>query len=226
MPSPQGLDEVNSVPSTPSAEPRRTHRQRAYGVIRRNILLGRLEEGAKINECELAAQFGMSRIPVREALLCLHGEGLISKSGNRGLKVAEMSPEEVRSQVEFRSIVECAAVRLACTRIKPDLIERLQELVEEQEVLVHAKDWQAFRESDVVFHHLLLKASENSFMAQLSGSPALGAIFSPKNSIDMSTVEGHRKILAAVRNGAADEAEKLIYEHIAMQPYESRHQPL
>jgi len=194
-----------------------THRERAYGVIRREICLGRMERGSKVNERVLAEKLGMSRMPVREALLCLYGEGLIAMSGSRGMKVAEMTPEEARQQIEFRAVIECAAVQMAAERITPAEIKRLQEILDEQEVLVYANDKQAFHESDVTFHHLILKAAGNTFIAQMAGSLAMGATYSSQtvNEVEyLSVVHNHRRILEAVRRGLGEEAKGLMYEHV------------
>jgi DNA-binding GntR family transcriptional regulator len=189
-----------------------SHRDRAYGVIRRSILLGHMKRGSRVNERVLAEQLGISRVPVREALLCLHGEGLIRKS-KRGLQVTKLSPEESAYQIEFRAIVECAAVRLAAQRITPPEIERLREIVAQQEVLENAKDTQAFRESDLLYHQLLLKASRNPFIMRLSGTLGMGLVVGGVEPNE-TTVEMHALILEAVANGDADEAERLLHRHV------------
>jgi DNA-binding GntR family transcriptional regulator len=210
--------ETNLVSSDTLEVPKPSHRERAYGVIRREICLGRIKHGTKINERVLAERLGMSRMPVREALLCLHGEGLVAISGNRGMKVAEMTPEEARQQVEFRTVIECAALEMACERITSAQIERLEDLLLEQEVLVNAKDWQAFRESDLTFHHLLLSAAGNKFISQMSGSLAMGSTYSPQVANDLSIVHSHRRILEAVRLGLIEDAKRLMHEHITGGP--------
>jgi len=199
-----------------ASEAKASQRDLAYGVIRRAILLGHTKHGTRINERVLAEKLGISRVPVREALLCLHGEGLLRKS-KRGLEVTKLSPEEVLYQVEFRAIIECAAVRLAAERITPQEIQRLREVIAHQEILLHAKDLEAFVESDLTFHQLLLKATNNPFLIRMSGSLALGSIVT--RTSNAGVVEGHRRILEAVAGGRVDEAEDLMYAHIVSGPY-------
>jgi DNA-binding GntR family transcriptional regulator len=215
---PQSMDVIGTGRLMPEGPPKRkiSQRELAYGVIRRSILLGHHKHGTRINERVLAEKLGISRVPVREALLCLHGEGLIRKS-KRGLEVTKLSPEEILYQVEFRAIMECAAVRLAAERITAPEIERIQEVIAQQEILEHAKDLEAFRESDLVFHQLILKASKNPFMIRLTGSLAMGSVLGEVQH--GGVVEGHRRILEAIRRGEADEAEALMYEHITKGPY-------
>jgi DNA-binding GntR family transcriptional regulator len=192
-----------------------SQRDLAYGVLRRAILLGHTKHGTRINERIVAEKLGISRVPVREALLCLHGEGLISKS-KRGLQVTELSAEEVSYQQEFRAIIECAAVRLAAGRITDGELERLRELVDQQRILELAREHDAFRESDLMFHQLLLKATHNPFLIRLSGSLALGPIMGQVEHGGVA--ESHRRILDAVSRGDADEAEDLMYEHVTRGP--------
>jgi DNA-binding GntR family transcriptional regulator len=137
---------------------------------------------------------------------------LIRKS-KRGLQVVKLTPEETAYQMEFRAIVECAAVRLVAERITPVEIERLREVVVEQEVLLNSQDFQALYESDLHFHQLLLKASRNPFIYRLSA--ALGMSFSAANAtVSSVAIRTHASLLDAVGTGDADGAEKLMYEHI------------
>ncbi|MCC6241128.1 MAG: GntR family transcriptional regulator [Phycisphaerales bacterium] len=206
------IDQSTVPPDAKSRKIKSSHRDRAYGVIRRSILLGHLKRGVRVNERVLAEQLGISRMPVREALLCLHGEGLIRKS-KCGLQVTKLTPQETGYQKEFRAIVECAAVRLAGQRITPAEIERLREVIAEQEILETAKDMQAFGESDLLFHQLLLKASRNPFLTRLSGTLGMGLVVGGSEPCK-ATVEMHAQILDAVAKGDADEAEKQMYKHV------------
>jgi len=198
--------------SKPPADAKASQRDLAYGVIRRAILLGQTKHGTRVNERVLAEKLGISRVPVREALLCLHGEGLISKS-RRGLEVTKLSPDEVLHQIEFRAIIECAAVRLAAERITPPEIERLREVVAQQAILERAKDVEAFCESDLAFHQLILRATNNPFIIRLSGTLALGSVIAGKKNDGVT--EGHRQILEALARRDADRAEELMYDHVA-----------
>lgn len=204
-----------SSKSKRATQAKASQRDLAYGVIRRAILLGQTKRGTRVNERVLAEKLGISRVPVREALLCLHGEGLISKS-RRGLEVTKLSPDEVEYQIEFRSIVECAAVRLAAERITSAEIDRMRELLAQQAILERARDVEAFCESDLTFHQLILRATKNPFIIRLAGSLAMGSVFAGKKlDKNEGVTEGHRQILEALAKKDADLAERLMYHHIA-----------
>lgn len=196
---------------TSTRKRRSSQRDLAYGVLRRSILLGQTKHGTRINERVVAEKLGISRVPVREALLCLHGEGLVQRS-RRGLEVRNLSTEDVGYQAEFRAIIECAAVRLASERITPDEINRLGELVDQQEILCRSDDMDAFVESDLAFHQLILRATRNPFISRIAAMLAMGAHFT--DASNESTARNHRRILDAIAAGDAERAAELTYEHV------------
>lgn len=189
-----------------------SHRDLAFEVLRRSIVLGDTKSGTRINERVVAEKLGISRVPVREAMLCLHGEGLLSKS-KCGLEVTRVPPEDVPHQIEFRAIIECAATRLAAQRITPDEVARLQEEISRQAVLHHDEDWRAMRESDLLFHQLILRATNNPFLARLSGTLALGLVYAGYGDEQRIDV-GHRAILEAISDGDGELAARHMYEHV------------
>jgi len=87
--------------------------------LRRAIFSGELVSGMQLRQDELAARFGTSRIPVREALRQLETEGLVKLQQNRGAIVASLSLDEVLEMLDIRIALECRALRLAV----PNMVE-------------------------------------------------------------------------------------------------------
>src|SRR5512140_2892556 len=81
--------------------------------LREQITNGELHEGEQLRQDAIAKEFQVSRIPVREALLHLEAEGLITTVANRGAVVSALSPEEIEELFDIRSVLECHALRLA-----------------------------------------------------------------------------------------------------------------
>ncbi|NTG32083.1 GntR family transcriptional regulator, partial [Agrobacterium rhizogenes] len=81
--------------------------------LREAILTGAYEEGQQLRQDELAEQFGTSRIPVREALRQLEGEGLVELHANKGAVVKGSSVEDVLEMLDIRIALECRALKLA-----------------------------------------------------------------------------------------------------------------
>src|SRR3954451_3222677 len=154
--------------------------------IRAAIVTGKLTEGGRLSpERELAEQFGVSRVTVRDALRSLEAMGLIEvKVGARGgafvtaptgSKVAQtmsdmmlmsvMSPEDI---VEARLIVELGTVTLACARVTPDDLAALRELCEQGRATLKAGTYT--RELSWDFHSRLSKAAHNGAVGGLTQS--------------------------------------------------------
>jgi DNA-binding GntR family transcriptional regulator len=99
----------------------------ATELIRQAIVDGRLPPGRRLKEEELARELGISRTPVREALLMLHAEGLVDAAPNRGAAVRSHSVEDLDDLYQLRAVLEGYATRRAATRLGDDAIAGLRE---------------------------------------------------------------------------------------------------
>jgi DNA-binding GntR family transcriptional regulator len=86
-------------------------REKAYGILRDQIVDGQLSPGRKLVEAPLCAAFGISRTPLREALLRLEREGLVCSDHDKGYAVATLSEGEARETYPILSALECLALR-------------------------------------------------------------------------------------------------------------------
>ncbi len=101
-----------------------------YQHIRGMILSGELASGADVNIRDLSKRLEVSTIPVREALVRLNADGLVTANRNHRATVVRFSKEEMLSALEYRILVEVSAARLACERIEDAQVEALRELSE------------------------------------------------------------------------------------------------
>src|SRR3954454_9399652 len=99
----------------------------ATELIRDAIIEGRLEPGRRLKEEELARELGISRTPVREALLVLQAEDLVVATPNRGATVRIHDAKDLDDLYELRSLLEGHAARRAAERATPEQIELLRE---------------------------------------------------------------------------------------------------
>lgn len=107
-----------------SDEAQSSAQQRAYGYIRDRILQGTIQGGDKLNPAEIAKILGISRMPVREALVQLDVEGLVTNRLNRGAIVTPLDPADVEELFEMRAALESIAARYAAINCNDnDLIE-------------------------------------------------------------------------------------------------------
>lgn len=115
-----------AAPPSPTASARRADSvERVYRAVTRRAVDWRFAPGARINEVALAAELGVSRTPVREALNRLARDGFVHFVPNRGFVARDLGPELVRDLYELRAAIEVAAVRLACERAGDEAIARL-----------------------------------------------------------------------------------------------------
>jgi DNA-binding GntR family transcriptional regulator len=190
-----------------------------YGVIRERILTGALPRGARVHQEDVAADLGVSRTPVREALRRLAAEGLIEMRTNRGARVTDLEPDDMRQPYEARLVVEPGAARLAAQREPPET-RRMRRAVDAQRRAIPdvPRTFAANRE----FHIALAEASGNVFLLQfieLLWVSRIGeAIYehqaeSPQRmSLD---ADEHEQILDAIEARDARRAESLTRRHIA-----------
>jgi DNA-binding GntR family transcriptional regulator len=114
---------VTSIPEPLSVQ-RST--DRLYERVKAMVTAYRLRPGERINEVELARQFGVSRTPLREALNRLASEGFLSATANRGYHIRPLDPHGVLILYEYRAVVEVGALRLSCERASDEALAELE----------------------------------------------------------------------------------------------------
>ena len=150
--------------------PRGSASDRAYHFAKSAILARRYAPQELLSEGELAEAVGVSRTPVREALLRLQAEGLVQLLPKRGALVLAVTPSEVADVLETRRLVETFAIRRAITAHVPDLVDRLRVLLEGMRAALRARDAGAYVEADRDFHDEIVRATGNQILITLYGS--------------------------------------------------------
>jgi GntR family transcriptional regulator, gluconate operon transcriptional repressor len=140
----------------PGVAPRRALWETIVEPMRRAIILGELPPGLHLEEPALARKFGVSRIPVREAIVRLQHEGLIRAEPRRGAFVVGMSETDVGDLYEFRLLLETSAIRRAAARIEDVGVARLGGLVDQMAEAVGRGQTQNMVAPDVEFHRAIV----------------------------------------------------------------------
>ena len=140
----------------------------AYAVLKRRILTNELPAGEMIDDREIALELGMSRTPVREALLLLQREGFVEMAPRRGIRVLAISLEKMREIYEIISGLELMAVDLLaqCKPSRGDLAP-LQDAVDDMRAATEAGDMKSWLDADERFHRGLFHLCGNSRLAEL-----------------------------------------------------------
>jgi DNA-binding GntR family transcriptional regulator len=123
----------------------RTVGDMVYGVLREGILTGALAPGEWLRQDALATQLGVSRIPIRSALLQLESEGLIRVDPYRGATVIKLTTAEMREIYELRKVLETHALRKTIDHMTPERIERLAALARELNDITDGEEFLAKR---------------------------------------------------------------------------------
>lgn len=145
--------------SAPSAS------ERVYDRLKSRILDGTLPGGQFLTEGEVAADVGVSRTPVREALLRLEVEGLVALYPKKGALVIPVSAQEARDVVEARSVIEEWAAARAWER-RDGLPERLVPQLEAMKTARREGAVHAFSEADRTFHEVIVAAAGNAILTR------------------------------------------------------------
>jgi len=130
------------------------------------IQSGTLLPGDAIDEAGLASQHGVSRTPIREAMLQLQAQGLLTSLSRGGMVVAKMDLQQLLSLWELLAEMEGVAARLACQRMNPDELLAIAKAHEQGRVAVELDDMAAWQESNLGFHELIYRATRNPYLRQ------------------------------------------------------------
>lgn len=123
--------------------------------LRRRIVDGEFKAGFQLRQDALAAEFGVSRIPVREALMQLEAEGLVKIHPHRGAIVSELSTEEVQELFELRTLLEPRLLKASARHLTKDDYARLNQILKEYSSELRAKHVSRWGELNTEFHMVL-----------------------------------------------------------------------
>ena len=130
------------------------------------IATGELEPGDAIDDAALASQHKVSRTPVREALLQLQAQGVLSSTPRGGYIVAKMNLQQLLSLWELLAELEGVAVRLACERMTHDEIKALVKQHRSSQKLAKNDDIEGWQEANLKFHEIIYEGARNPFLRQ------------------------------------------------------------
>lgn len=193
---------------------------RVYAHVKQAVLDRRYEGGMLLTEGELADAVGVSRTPVREALLRLQAEGLLKLYPKKGALVLPVSAQEITDVVETRLLVEEHAVRKAASAPPAGLIERLEELLDRNRTEAEAGELAAAAVSDRCFHAEIVRSTGNVILVQLydqlrDRQLRMGvAVMHAHPERATKNVPEHAEILEAIRAGDAAAAAEAVRRHV------------
>ena len=182
--------------------------------IREAIVQGDLKLGEQVSEAQLALRMGVSKTPVREALVRLKGEGLVEIHPQRGTFVFRPSAEEVAHLCRFRALVETEALRDAMENQRGTLLKGLKKCVKEMKVAEPAKDLAELARIDMAFHWHLFDACSSHYVRSAYELLRYQLIALRYRSPISNAVKSHQILIDAIGDGDSSAACGLLREHI------------
>jgi DNA-binding GntR family transcriptional regulator len=183
--------------------------------LRVRIAEGMWTPGTRLVERDLAEEFGVSRVPVREALRALEGEGFVELLPRRGAVVRNLTRSVVADLFDIRQVLEALAARLVAERIDDEGLAELGAVVEDGRRAVDADDHAWAGAANTAFHETLLR---------LAGNDSLRALLEPltgrlrwlfRQSTDLRRVQAeHEQLLAALAMRDAELAAAVALAHV------------
>lgn len=192
----------------------------ATEVIREAILDGRLPPGRRLKEEELAQELGISRTPVREALLMLQAEGLVDASPNRGATVRSHSVEDLTDLYQLRALLEGYAARRAATRLSEEAIAELRESCDRFDVLIRdGAEMRVLVKENLVFHQAILESAGSArlgtMVRQVVELPLVYRSYAwYSREQQQISAHYHSQITRALESRDSERAELVMKEHI------------
>ena len=193
---------------------------RVFRILRENILSGKYAPDEELKEKTIGEELGVSRTPVREALMQLELEGLVKNIPNKGAVVVGVSEQDVEDIYEIRIRTEGLAARLCAEKITDEELEELEQCMALQEYYLKKQDSaKEMGELDGEFHRIIFAASKSrplqnvltSFHNYIRRARAVSVCVTGRAE---ESVSEHRAILEAITKHDGELAEKLTAEHI------------
>jgi len=191
--------------------------QRVAEELRRSILTNRRRPGERLVEDRLSEELGVSRVPIREALRMLAGEGLVDMQPRRGASVADVSPEVARDLVEVRATLEGLNARLAARHHDGAIVVSLQRVLEAGNRAAKSKNVDDLVRLNGEFHDGLAEAERNTILWDIMRvlRERTSLVFAANTARRArQDWDEHSKILEAVIDGDEDLAAMLATRHV------------
>lgn len=198
-----------------TAEPLGAVRERVLAELRNDIIGGRLRPGDRLVERELADRFGVSRVPVREAVRALVAEGFVLFETPRRAVVRRLTPEDVAELFELREALEVYAAGLAATRADRAGLDLLARLLDDATSATRTRDAERITDINTGFHDQVLAMAGNSLIVSVL-EPVEGRLrlLTRQNEEWPQLLTEHRELYAAIASGDADLARASALAHV------------
>ncbi|MEU6783981.1 GntR family transcriptional regulator [Nonomuraea angiospora] len=203
----------------PMVGERQSLREQVAHALRAALITGEMRPGVVYSAPVLAAQFGVSATPVREAMLDLAKEGLVEAVRNKGFRVTELSDRDLDELTEIRQLIEVPTVARLAGGAREAEFERLRPVAEEIVSAAERGDLLAYVDADLRFHVELLTLAGNAHLVEVvrdlrNRARLYGLSQLRERDVLGESAREHLALLDALKSGDRQAVEHLMKEHI------------
>lgn len=196
-----------------------TARDFAFRVLKDNIVSLELKPGTLISENEIASELGLSRTPVREAIIDLSKASIIEIFPQKGSYVSLIDSQMVEEARFLRRFLDRAVIEVACESCDPDTLARLEENVTLQELYLVREDTKKIFTLDNEFHKLIYTAAKKDIIYEMRSTIMIHfdrvRTLSVETVKDMKIVADHRGMFSAIASHDKEKALELVDKHLS-----------
>ncbi len=192
----------------------------AYDALKQAILNLEFAPGAQLPVDGLAEQMGISRTPIREALLRLEAEHLVRTVPRVGFFVSEITRRDLEELFELRELLESHATRKAAATLSDDDLAYIDRLLAESEAAVERGELARFQEAEIAFHSLFVERAQNQHLVAMMGT--LRDLTYRQRVLSLTSIDNvrqslveHQRIAEALRKRDGELAGRRMAEHMA-----------
>ena len=194
-------------------------KEKAYDILKELILTGRLEQGKLHNEKRLAEVLGVSRTPVREALLELSREGMVSFVPSKGVKIRKITTKQVKEVFELRRIIEGYIIKSISKQLTPADLKKIEKILSKQDRSASKDEEVTFIEMDKEFHLFMASKMGNeqieTILQNLRDQIHLMGIRAIKDSPrSQQVLKEHQRIFSALKKKDAKRSHDELMRHL------------
>ncbi|MCU0611038.1 MAG: GntR family transcriptional regulator [Candidatus Eisenbacteria bacterium] len=207
-------------------------REQAYELLKERLGDGALRPGAAVHVDSMAASLGVSRTPLREALLQLAHEGFVTIHPRRGIVVSELSLDDIRHIYEIIGALESAVILGAGARLGSEEATRMRVLNEEMRAALATDDFNRYYARNLDFHDVYLVLSANAALVRIVRTLKARLYDFPRREgyvreWEMASVDEHdaivMRIAAEDRRAAADYVRDIHWSYAVQEPFVRRY---
>ncbi len=203
----------------------RTMAEQVYDLLRKKILKQQLKPGERLLELSVGESLKVSRTPIREAFRLLQQDGLVERIPQGGVRVTDLSLEELREISALRAVLEIHAVDIACDKIAEEEIEKLESIVGLAEDMAIAEsngkeiDLVELSHLNTIFHDIICSAARSPYLNKILEIVRLPILRFRPFSLEDKThrlrgVKEHKKMIEMLKNKDKKGLKKLTEKHV------------